>query len=206
VTVVERAHPGGDVTLLAFIHTSIAFWLAIYGLNSFVLAFLYFRHRRAMAPTPAVDRSALPSVTVQVPTYNELHVVERVIDHVAALDYPRDRLQIQILDDSTDGTSQLARARVALHREQGVDIAVLQQPDRSGFKAGALAWGLSQARGEYVAIFDADFCPCPDFLLKTIPHFLACPRLGLIQTRWSYLNAGYSPPSYFLPPASSSLA
>jgi cellulose synthase/poly-beta-1,6-N-acetylglucosamine synthase-like glycosyltransferase len=180
------------VTLLALVHATVATWLAIYGLNSLVLAFLYLLHRREAESTPSVDRSALPYVTVQVPVYNELHVVERAIDRVAALDYPHDRLQIQILDDSTDETSRLACARAALHHERGIDIAVLRRPDRGGFKAGALAWGLAQASGEYVAIFDADFCPSPDFLLQTIPHFLARPRLGLVQTRWSYLNADYS--------------
>ena len=209
------------MTLLALIHALVALWLAIYGLNSFILAFLYLRHRREDAPAPSpnpstsfstgsgggeaapenaaptacpspMGGSALPPVTVQVPVYNELHVVERVIDSVAALDYPRERLQIQILDDSTDGTTHLARARAALHRERGVDIAVLRRPDRSGYKAGALTWGLSQARGEYIVIFDADFCPHPDFLLQTVPHFLARPRLGLVQARWSYLNADYS--------------
>jgi cellulose synthase/poly-beta-1,6-N-acetylglucosamine synthase-like glycosyltransferase len=130
---------------------------------------------------------------VQAPVYNERHVIARVIDAMAALDYPRDRLQIQILDDSTDETTQLACTRAALHREQGIDIAVLRRPDRSGFKAGALAWGLTRARGEYIAIFDADFLPHPDFLLQTIPHFLERPRLGLVQTRWSHLNANYSP-------------
>jgi cellulose synthase/poly-beta-1,6-N-acetylglucosamine synthase-like glycosyltransferase len=180
------------VTLLAGLHALIALWLAVYGLNSFILAFLYLRYRRDAVPTPSVARSDLPTVTVQIPVYNELHVVERVIDRVAVLDYPRDRLQIQILDDSTDETTHLAHARAALHREHGVDIAVLRRPERSGFKAGALAWGLSQARGEYVAIFDADFCPRPDFLLQTIPHLLARPQLGLVQTRWSCLNTGYS--------------
>jgi len=181
------------VTLLAFIHALIVLWLAIYGLNSFILAFLYLCHRRVVVPVPSVGRSALPPVTVQVPVCNELHVVERVIDGVAALDYPRDCLQIQILDDSTDETTRLARARAALHRERGVDIAVLRRPDRGGFKAGALAWGLSQVGGECVAIFDADFCPRPDFLLQTVPHFLTRPRLGMVQARWSYLNADYSP-------------
>jgi cellulose synthase/poly-beta-1,6-N-acetylglucosamine synthase-like glycosyltransferase len=180
------------VTLLTLAHALIAFWLAIYGLNSFVLTFLYLRHRRDIVRAAPVGWSELPPVTVQVPLYNERHVVERVIDSVAALDYPRDRLQVQILDDSTDETTRLARARAALHRERGVDIAVLRRSDRDGFKAGALAWGLSRARGEYVAIFDADFRPRPDFLLKTVPHFVARPRLGLVQTRWSYLNAGYS--------------
>ncbi len=207
------------MTFLAYVQALIALWLAIYGLNSLVLAFLYLRHRYSDGASPMahhcasdgtipmahhsgsegaipmarVDRSALPPVTVQVPLYNELHVVERVIDRVAALDYPQDRLQIQILDDSTDETTRLARARAALHRERGLDIAVLRRSDRDGFKAGALARGLAQVSGEYVAIFDADFCPYPDFLLRTVPHFLARPRLAMIQTRWSYLNGGYSP-------------
>jgi len=181
------------VTLLALVHALIALCLAVYGLNSFILTFLYLRHRRATVPTPPSDHSSLPIVTVQAPVYNERHVVERVIDAVAALDYPRERLQIQILDDSTDDTTRLAHARAALHRERGIDIAVLRRPGRDGFKAGALAWGLSQAHGEYIAIFDADFCPRPDFLLQTIPHFLARPRLGMAQTRWSYLNGDYSP-------------
>jgi len=183
------------VTFLTILHPLLALWLAIYGLNSFVLAFLYLRHgqRRTSIPTPSVERSNLPPVTVQVPVYNEVHVIEQVIDSVAALDYPDGRLQIQILDDSTDETTQLAHARAALHREQGVNIAVLRREDQRGFKAGALAWGMSQASGEYIAIFDADFCPDPDFLLKTIPHFTVRPRLGMLQTRWSYLNAAYSP-------------
>lgn len=181
------------MTFLALVHALVALCLALYGLNSFILSFLYLRHRRSVAPTPPLSRAALPTVTVQVPVYNERHVVERVIDAVAALDYPRERLQIQILDDSTDDTTRLARARAALHRERGIDIAVLQRPERGGFKAGALAWGLLRARGECVAIFDADFCPHPNFLLQTIPHFAARPRLGMAQTRWSYLNGGYSP-------------
>jgi cellulose synthase/poly-beta-1,6-N-acetylglucosamine synthase-like glycosyltransferase len=180
------------VTLLLFVHALIVLWLAVYGLNSFILSFLYLRYRRTVVSTPAVNQAALPPVTVQVPVYNELHVVERVIDAVTALDYPRDRLQIQILDDSTDETTRVARARAAFHCERGVDVAVLRRPDRDGFKAGALAWGLSRASGDYVAIFDADFCPQPDFLLRTVPHFLERPRLGMVQTRWSYLNADYS--------------
>jgi len=210
------------VTVLTFIHSLVTLWLAVYGLNSFILAFLYLRHRqKASSPTPIPfdrlgagfpqdgneqrsqpphpwgglegGRVNLPTITVQVPVYNERHVIERVIDAVAALDYPRDRLHIQILDDSTDETSELAQARAAFHRERGTDITLLRRPNRSGFKAGALAWGLAQARGEYIAIFDADFCPHPDFLLQTVPYFSARPQLGLVQARWSHLNASYSP-------------
>ena len=115
--------------------------------------------------TAALGRTVLPKVLVQVPVFNEPAVVERAIDAVAALDYPLDRLQIQILDDSTDETTRLARARARFHRERGVHIDVVRRPDRSSFKAGALAAGLARARGEYIAVFDADFQPRPDFLL-----------------------------------------
>lgn len=180
------------IQLLALLHVLLAFWLTLYGLNSLVLVILYLLHRRKAEEAPSVDHAALPPVTVQVPVYNELHVIERVIDHVAALDYPRDRLEIQILDDSTDETSRLARARAALYRERGVNITVLHRSKRDGYKAGALTWGMQQAHGEFIAIFDADFCPPRDFLLQTIPHFLARPRLGVIQTRWTSLNSDYS--------------
>ncbi len=181
------------MTPLAIIHTVIALWLAAYGLNAFILAFLYLRHRREVPPTPSVRQEDLPPVTVQVPVYNERHVIVRAIDAVAALDYPRDRLQIQILDDSNDETTRLARSRAAFHRKRGLDISVMRRPNRHGFKAGALAWGLKRARGDYVAIFDADFRPRSDFLLKTVPHFLDRPALGLVQARWSHLNDDYSP-------------
>jgi len=180
------------VVFLVIINGLVALWLALYGLHAFVLAYLYLRHQRDTLPLPPIHRSDLPPVTVQVPVYNELHVIERAIDAAAALDYPRDRLQIQILDDSTDETTRLAQIRAALYRDQGIDVTVLRRSSQDGYKAGALTSGLSQARGEYIAIFDADFCPRPDFLLQTIPHFLNRPRLGMVQTRWSYLNAAYS--------------
>jgi cellulose synthase/poly-beta-1,6-N-acetylglucosamine synthase-like glycosyltransferase len=181
------------VTLFTLIQVLITIWLAFYGLNAFILLLLYLRHRRESTPIPSVDWEALPHVIVQVPVYNEMHVVERVIDHAAALDYPCDKLHIQILDDSTDETLWLSRGRAALHREHGVDIEVLRRPDRSGFKAGALTWGMSKAQSEFIAIFDADFCPPPDFLLKTVPHLVKNPQVGMVQTRWAYLNADYSP-------------
>jgi cellulose synthase/poly-beta-1,6-N-acetylglucosamine synthase-like glycosyltransferase len=180
--------------IVSGIHLLLAVWLALYGAHALVLAVLYLRHRREGRPhPPPIAPTDLPPVTVQVPIYNERHVVERVIDSVAALDYPRDRLEIQILDDSDDETTRLARARAARHRERGVDVRVLRRPAREGFKAGALAWGLARARGTLVAIFDADFHPRPDFLRRTVPHFRADPALGMVQTRWSYLNDEYSP-------------
>jgi len=181
------------VNPLAIVYAVIACWLAAYGFNAILLVVLYLRHEDEVPSECPVDRASLPPVTVQVPTYNERQVIDRAIDAVVALDYPRDRLQIQILDDSTDETTQLAHERAAYHRERGVDVRVLRRPDRRGFKAGALSWGLDRARGDFVAIFDADFRPRSDFLLRTVPYFLDRPDLGLVQTRWSHLNAEYSP-------------
>ncbi|MGD8244580.1 MAG: glycosyltransferase [Anaerolineae bacterium] len=200
--------------LLAVAYTAIALWLSAYGLNALILAALYLHHARgaggafgappaagqpaSSSTAPLADQTeacdpALPAVTVQVPVYNERHVIERAIDAVASLEYPQDRLQIQIIDDSTDETTRLARQRAAFHRRRGLDIALLRRPDRTGFKAGALAWGLDQARGDVIAIFDADFRPHPDFLMRTVPLSLARPRLGIVQVRWSHLNAATSP-------------
>jgi cellulose synthase/poly-beta-1,6-N-acetylglucosamine synthase-like glycosyltransferase len=182
------------MSILALVKAVIVTWLAIYGAQAIVLLLLFLRHRKESPPTPPhVGWCELPHVTVQVPVYNELHVVERVIDRVAALTYPRDKLHIQILDDSNDETLRLSRARAALHRERGIDIEVLRRPERSGYKAGALAWGVARSHSEYFAVFDADFCPRFDFLLQTIPHFLERPRLGVVQTRWAYLNTNYTP-------------
>ncbi|HIE38085.1 MAG TPA: glycosyltransferase [Anaerolineales bacterium] len=178
--------------VLATLYALVTLWLTVYGLNSWILAVLYWRNGRRSHPVPPIPRHRLPTVTVQLPVYNEKHVVERLMDAVARLDYPRDRLQIQVLDDSTDETSRLVAARVALHRERGLDIQVLHRSHREGFKGGALAWGLTHARGELVAVFDADFVPRSDFLLHTVPHFLTDPRLGMVQARWSHLNADYS--------------
>jgi cellulose synthase/poly-beta-1,6-N-acetylglucosamine synthase-like glycosyltransferase len=157
------------------------------------LVVLYWWHRRRSPATPAVPRAELPPVTVQLPLYNERHVAERLIDTVVALDYPGDRLQIQVLDDSTDETTRLVEARAAHHRKQGVDIAVHHRTERTGSKAGALAAAMPEVRGDFIAIFDADFRPHPDYLLRTVPHLMDDPELGMVQARWSHLNADYSP-------------
>jgi len=128
---------------------------------------------------------------VQLPVYNERLVVERLIDAVAALDYPRERLEIQVLDDSTDDTRAIAAAAVARHRAQGLDIVHLHRPERAGYKAGALAAGLARARGELLAVFDADFVPPPGFLRDLAPRF-ADPAVGMVQSRWGHLNRGRS--------------
>ncbi len=164
--------------------------LAIYGFNYLLMSWFYWRKRTETLPLPALDDP--PCVTVQLPIYNELYVVERLIDSAAALDWPRHRLQIQVLDDSDDETTQIAQARVDYFRRRGIDIALMRRAHREGFKAGALAAGLERASGEFIAIFDADFVPPPGFLREIIPHFTARRDLGLVQTRWRHLNANYS--------------
>lgn len=176
--------------LLGLIYFVSAALLAVYGFNILLTAGLYWRKRAQRIERP--PWTDMPHVTVQLPIYNELYVVERLIDAAVALDWPRERLQIQVLDDSDDETTALARARVEYHRRRGYDIELIRRADRSGFKAGALAVGLARARGEFIAIFDADFVPPRDFLRRTIPHLLAQPKVGLVQTRWGHLNATYS--------------
>jgi cellulose synthase/poly-beta-1,6-N-acetylglucosamine synthase-like glycosyltransferase len=179
------------VSILSIVYLVAALSVALYGGNALLLAALYLRRGREPSPQ-APQPETWPVVTVQLPIYNELNVVNRLIDAVACLDYPRQRLQVQVLDDSTDETTRLARARVAHHRAQGLDIRLVHRRDRRGFKAGALAQGLQSARGEFIAIFDADFVPSPDFLRRTVPHLVAQPRLAFVQTRWGYLNPKYS--------------
>jgi cellulose synthase/poly-beta-1,6-N-acetylglucosamine synthase-like glycosyltransferase len=177
--------------VLSIIYLVAALLVALYGANALLLAALHLRRRQEGTPEPPMPED-WPVVTVQLPIYNELYVVNRLIDTVAHLDYPRDRLQVQVLDDSTDETTRLACSRVAYHRSLGLDIELLHRQDRQGFKAGALAHGLERAKGAYVAIFDADFVPRPDFLRRTVPHLVADPGLGFVQTRWGYLNPEYS--------------
>lgn len=170
--------------------------LAVYGLNSLLLTWLA-RQRSAVKtheaastgePLPA-SFDDYPHVTVQLPIYNERYVVERLIEAVANLDWPAERLQIQVLDDSTDETRRLIAAALARHRANGARMALdhRHRTDRQGYKAGALQAGLAEANGEFIAIFDADFIPPPDFLKRTIPHF-SDPRVGCVQTRWGHLN------------------
>lgn len=132
-----------------------------------------------------------PLVTVQLPIYNELYVVERLIDAVCLFEYPKNRLEIQVLDDSTDETVSIIAQKVRLYKAQGFDIQHIRRSSRDGFKAGALAYGLTAAKGEFIAIFDADFIPHPDFLTTTIPHFENA-TVGVVQTRWVHLNESYS--------------
>ncbi|MEM8739046.1 MAG: glycosyltransferase [Planctomycetota bacterium] len=160
--------------------------IGAYGLHRYWLVFLFNRHRKAVA-RPSRRFEELPRVTVQLPMYNEGFVARRIIDAACALDYPADRLQIQVLDDSTDNSRQICADRVAHWQAQGVDIELRHRVDRVGYKAGALAEGMTTATGELVAIFDADFVPPRNFLKRTVHHF-ADESVGMVQTRWAHLN------------------
>ncbi|GAB3958558.1 glycosyltransferase [Spirosoma harenae] len=150
-----------------------------------------WRLKNERFPDTAIDWDQLPSITVQLPIYNELYVVNRLIDAVARLRYPLDKLTIQILDDSTDDTTLLIAKKVAVYQKTGLPLVHIRRPDRSGFKAGALAYGLDLTDSEYVAIFDADFLPDADFLLRVLPSFTQ-PDVGVVQTRWLHTNQYYS--------------
>ena len=164
--------------------------LCLFGTHRFLMVYLYYRHAHK-APKIEKRFEELPVVTVQLPVYNELYVVERLIDAAAAIDWPRDRLHIQVLDDSTDETVDIARARVEHWRGQGIDIDHIHREDRTGYKAGALDHGLQSAKGDFIAIFDADFVPPPDFLNRTV-HFFTDEKIGCVQARWGHLNREYS--------------
>ncbi|HEY7113436.1 MAG TPA: cellulose synthase family protein [Thermoanaerobaculia bacterium] len=179
----------GEIATLA-LYYGILGLLAAYGAHRVLIVSLYYRHRSA-APRRGDALDPPPRVTVQLPIFNEVYVVERLIAAAAALDYPKDRLEIQILDDSTDDTRDIARETARRLAARGHDVAHLSRARRDGFKAGALQAGLEHARGEYLAIFDADFVPAPDFLRRALPHF-ADPGVGLVQARWDHLNRDFS--------------
>jgi cellulose synthase/poly-beta-1,6-N-acetylglucosamine synthase-like glycosyltransferase len=174
---------------VAVVYVAVVAVLAIYGLNYWYLTFLAWV-RRDQHPTPP-PLTSVPNVAVQLPIYNEPYVVERVIYAAGRLDYPAERLQIQVLDDSTDETTALASRAVARLRRQGMDVVLIHRKNRQGFKAGALAEGLARTNAEFIAIFDADFVPPPDFLRRTLPHFQD-PRIAFVQTRWGHVNRNSS--------------
>ena len=164
--------------------------LAVYGCHRSYLVYLYTKHRRGGLPRGHLPHP-LPRVTVQLPVYNEMYVVERLIDAVCELEYPSSLLEVQVLDDSTDETREIAAAVVRRWSERGRDVKLLRRADRIGFKAGALEMGLRQASGDFVAVFDADFIPPPEFLSQSLPSF-GDPRVGMVQARWGHVNRGYS--------------
>jgi len=164
--------------------------LAIYGTHRYYLVYNYFKYRQNVpGPPPPVEH--WPRVTVQLPIFNERYVIERLVDAVSNFDYPRDLLDVQVLDDSTDETREVARNCVERYAALGLPIVFIHRTNREGYKAGALENGLKTATGEFVAIFDADFLPGPDFLRRTVPYFQD-PKIAMVQTRWTYVNRDYS--------------
>ena len=174
--------------------------LAFYGIHRYQLVWLYYRNRKkeihSLQPVSRFPEGELPFVTIQLPIFNEQFVVDRLIDACCRIEYPRDRFEIQVLDDSTDETKEVAAGIVARYAA-GIDdlgpqpIYYIHRTDRTGYKAGALEHGLQSAKGDLVAIFDADFVPSPDWLMRVVHHF-AEPGIGMVQTRWTHLNRNYS--------------
>jgi cellulose synthase/poly-beta-1,6-N-acetylglucosamine synthase-like glycosyltransferase len=184
--------PSLTETIILVLYFFVLSILAIYGWHRYYLVYLYMKHRdRVPRALPALTDGELPRVTIQLPIYNEMYVADRLIDAVCDMEYPRDRLEIQVLDDSTDETTDIAELAVRRHAAHGLDIKYLHRVDRRGYKAGALEAGLKAASADYIAIFDADFIPPKDFLLKTLPHF-ADPKVGMVQARWGHINQDYS--------------
>jgi cellulose synthase/poly-beta-1,6-N-acetylglucosamine synthase-like glycosyltransferase len=165
--------------------------LAGYGAHRYMLVYLYYKHRQNRTTEPAGRFDELPRITVQLPIFNEQYVVERLLEAVSKMNYPREKLDIQLLDDSTDETVEVARSSVKRYAAMGHDVSYHHRTNRAGFKAGALAEGMKTAKGEFIAIFDADFTPPEDFLLRTI-HYFSDPTIGMVQARWTHINRNYS--------------
>lgn len=180
--------------MLLYLFLAIYFFVLItvfiYASHRYYMVYLYYRHQKNK-PLPAGELEHLPGVTIQLPVYNERYVVKRLISAACEIDYPKELLDIQVLDDSTDDTSVIAQECVKNFKERGYDIYYIHRSDRKGFKAGALAEGLKSAKGEFVAVFDADFVPQRDILRKTI-HYFSDKSVGMVQARWSFLNRKYS--------------
>ena len=175
--------------VMTAVYTICAILLTSYAFGSIILLIAYMRHRREVREVPPIVD--YPVVAVQLPIYNEMYVVERLLESVASQDYPPDRLIIQVLDDSTDETVDVVARKAEQLRQRGYRVEHVRRPDRKGYKAGALAHGLDLLKAhhvEYVAVLDADFVPHPDFLKRMIPHLVADPTLGMVQARWSHLN------------------
>ena len=164
--------------------------LSGYGFHRLCIVYLYLRHSWKR-PNAGKQFDELPVVTVQLPVFNEMHVVERLLTSVSKIDYPREKMQIQLLDDSTDETTGIGSREIEKLKSQGFDAEFIHREDRTGFKAGALENGLETAKGDYVLILDADFVPNPDILQKTI-HYFTDEKIGLIQTRWGHLNRNFN--------------
>ncbi len=164
--------------------------LGIYGWHRYFIVYQYLKHKDQV-PGPPPPVSEWPVVTIQLPIYNEMYVVDRLVDSICAIDYPSELLEIQVLDDSTDETREIAELAVRRQAARGFDIKYIHRTNRVGYKAGALEDGLQSARGEFIAIFDADFLPPSDFLRRTVPYFWDS-KLAVVQARWGHLNQSYS--------------
>src|SRR5436305_8848366 len=184
-------HPNTFDMLLLTPYFIVLVLLASYGVHRYVLVYLYYRNRKRRVTEPEQRFAELPRLTVQLPIFNEQFVVDRLVECVCRLQYPREKLDIQVLDDSTDETVGVASAVVERYQALGFNINYHHRANRAGFKAGALEEGLKTAQGEFIAIFDADFVPPEDWVMRVIHHF-AEPEIGMVQTRWTHLNRNYS--------------
>jgi cellulose synthase/poly-beta-1,6-N-acetylglucosamine synthase-like glycosyltransferase len=160
--------------------------LSIYGIHRYHLTYLYVRNRKK-APKPGGEFEQLPRVTIQLPIYNERYVIGRLLETVTRIDYPRELLEIQVLDDSTDETRMICSRLVSEYARAGHPITYYPRDLREGFKAGALAEGMKKATGEFIAIFDADFAPLPPTIRQMLPYFTD-PNVGVVQRRWTWIN------------------
>ena len=177
--------------LILFPYFAVMIVLAIYGVHRYTMVYRYFRFKKNYNPNPPKQFAELPHVTIQLPIFNEQFVIDRLIDAICKIEYPKDKLEIQVLDDSTDETVKVASEIVDRYAKLGNPIVYIHRENRHGFKAGALDAGLKIAKSEFVAIFDADFVPPPDWLMRVIHHF-SDPKIGMVQTRWTHLNRNYS--------------
>ena len=184
-------HPNAFDTALLIPYFIVLILLASYGAHRYVLVYLYYKNKKNRTTEPHAHFADLPRITVQLPIFNEQFVVERLMDAVCRLNYPLQKLDIQVLDDSTDETVAVARGLVNHYAARGFPVSYHHRANREGFKAGALTEGLKTAQGEFVAIFDADFVPPEDFLQRVIHHFTD-PKIGMVQTRWTHINRNYS--------------
>jgi cellulose synthase/poly-beta-1,6-N-acetylglucosamine synthase-like glycosyltransferase len=167
-------------------------YITFYCLMQFHLLYHYQKKRKVEDQEKLLDLdSKVPFVTIQLPIYNELYVTERLIDNITKFNYPKDKYEIHILDDSTDETLEISKRKVEEYKAKGFNIELIRRNDREGYKAGALKYGMQYVKGEFIAIFDADFLPNPDFLRKTLPYFKD-DKVGVVQTRWEHINENYS--------------
>lgn len=177
-----------QISILILYSVSV-FFVILFSFGQLALLILFFSNKKKK--TDVLPTRIFPPVTIQLPLYNERHVIERLLDAIALIDYPRNKLQIQVLDDSTDDTRLLCLKKIKILKKQGLNISHIGRSKRLGYKAGALQNGLLKANGEFIAIFDADFIPGPDFLIRVLPYFTQA-NIGLVQTRWGHLNAKQS--------------